>query len=440
MEIIKDFLSHTVSVDIHQVISFFVGELLEPFILILLGGIFVLAEISLAFTKGEFSENAALRRPQPALRLIATFCFVMAVVVATKNLDDDLLLHPSILAHWLLLTGLTSALTVAILFFGILLPRAIGETEVSSWLTKYLSHMAQVILRLIDPFARVVEFAVLRFLKFFGLHLYENAPASDEEVIHMMDEGLNTGVFKVSEKEMVQAVLDLDQHITASLMTPRSSFVWLNLDDEDEINWRHVAQSGHSEFPVFKGTHDHIKGVVCVKALWANLSLTGSVKLADVTSVPLYVSSTMTTGKLIEEFRLKKTHTALVIDEFGAVEGIVTLKDVMESIIGMLPKRGVQQYYPKVIEQPDGGWLSDALLDVDKAISLLGLPIKEKEQEENRYQTLGGFFLAHLGHIPHCGEFLVWENFRFEVISMKHHRIEKLLVTKVDSSQIDSEK
>lgn len=407
-------------------ISFFVRELLEPFILILVGGFFVLAEISLSITKGDLPANSSLRRPRPALRMMAIFSFVLSVVLATENLEGDLS-NPSALMHLILLLGLALFLTLLILFFGILLPRAIGETR-TSWFTKYVSRVAQGVTRFIDPLAMVMETFAIRFLSLFGLHLYENAPASDEEVIHMMDEGLTTGVFKPEEREMVQGVLDLDQQTTASLMTPRSSFTWLNLDDEDEVNWRRSIQSGYSEFPVFQGTHDQVKGIVSVKALWANLAMTGSVKLIDVIEAPLYISSTMTASKLIEEFRLKKRHTALVIDEFGVVEGIVTLKDVMEAIMGELPEKGVNQHYPEVTKQAEGQWLVDALIRMDEAIEVLNLPIKKDEEEENRYQTIGGFLLAKLGHVPHIGEFIIWQNIRFEVASMVGHRIEKIIV------------
>ncbi|MFI0347854.1 MAG: hemolysin family protein [Chthoniobacterales bacterium] len=414
----------------HQLIVFFVHELLEPLLLILFGGIVVLAEIFLNLRKGGLSQKHSSRRSRSVLWLTAIFFFMFAAVIATDNLHDEVL-RAGFLEYLMLLVGLALLLTLTVLFFGVVLPRAIGESLSVSWLTRALSQFACVMTSLLDPVASVSKTLTINILKIFGLHLYENAPASDNEVIHMMDEGLNSGVFKASEKEMVQGVLDLDEQITASLMTPRSCFVWLNLDDDNETNWRRVVQSGHSEFPVFQGTHDQIKGIVSVKALWANLSLTGSVKLADVTMVPPYVPSTMTASQLIEEFRGKKHHTALVIDEFGVIEGIVTLKDVMESIIGMLPERGVKQYYPVATGQADGSWIIDAMLNIEESIAAIGISLGENEQEGIRYQTIGGFFLAQLGHIPHAGEFILWKNFRFEVLSMNHHRIEKLLVRRL---------
>ena len=435
----------------HSLASFFVRELLEPFLLILIGGVFVLAEVSLKKTKKDQSfhlslhktknlftqsTDAAKKGSNPALRLVAIVFFVFASVIAMDNLHDEIS-QAHLLEHTVLVVGLTFLLTLLILFLGIVLPQTIGESCSSFLVVRSLSHLAQTMTHLLNPFALGAKFSVLKTFQFLGIPLDENASTSDNEVIQMMDEGLNSGVFKPSEREMVHGVLNLDEQMTTSLMTPRASFVWLNLDDDDETNWRCIAQSGHSEFPVFQGTHDHVMGIVSVKALWANLSLAGSVRLVDVTTEPLYVPSTMTASKLIEEFRAKKYHTALVIDEFGIVEGIVTLKDVMESIMGMLHERGVKQHYPSIAQQADGSWLIDAMLPIDEAMDLLQFSISESEQEEHRYQTIGGFFLAQLGHIPNAGEFILWENFRFEVLSMNHHRIEKLVVRVINRDSGD---
>jgi putative hemolysin len=159
--------------------------------------------------------------------------------------------------------------------------------------------------------------------------------------------------------------------------------------------------------------------------------MTGSVKLVDVLNQPLYVPSTMTAQRLIEEFRKTRRHLALVVDEFGVVEGMVALKDVVEAIVGRLPERGVRQHYPEIIAREDGGWLVDAQLDFEETAKAIGLVLPEEEIEENRYQTIGGFVLHHLGHIPEEGEKIDQEGFRFEIVDMDRQRIDKLLVTRI---------
>jgi len=250
-------------------------------------------------------------------------------------------------------------------------------------------------------------------------------------VLQMMDEGLESGAFDAAEKEMVEGVLELDEVNAAELMTPRSRVVWLDLDDPDEVNWRRIAGAGHSDYPVFQGSHDNVRGIVAVKSLWANLSMTGSVKLVDVLNQPLFVPSTMTAQRLIEEFRKSRRHVALVVDEFGVVEGMVSLKDVVEAIVGRLPERGVRQHYPEIIAREDGSWLVDAQLDFEETAQAIGLVLAEEEINENRYQTIGGFVLHHLGHIPEEGEMIDQEGFRFEIVDMDRQRIDKLLVTRI---------
>jgi putative hemolysin len=122
---------------------------------------------------------------------------------------------------------------------------------------------------------------------------------------------------------------------------------------------------------------------------------------------------------------------ALVVDEFGVVEGMVTLKDVVEAIVGRLPERGVRQHYPEIIPREDGSWLVDAQFDFEETAREIGLEYSSEEPGENRFQTVGGFVLHHLGHIPEEGEKLVWNSYRFEIVDMDRQRIDKLLVSRV---------
>jgi putative hemolysin len=213
---------------------------------------------------------------------------------------------------------------------------------------------------------------------------------------------------------------------------------WLDLDDTNEANWRRIAGAGHSDYPVFQGTHDNVMGMVDVKSLWANVSMTGGVRLADVLTHPLFVPATMTAPRLIEEFRNVRRHVALVVDEFGVVEGMVTLKDVVEAIVGRLPERGVRQNYPEIITREDGSWLIDAQLDFEETAQAISLELSDEELETNRYQTIGGFVLHHLGHIPEEGEKFQQNGFHFEVVDMDRQRIDKLLVSRDLKLSLDS--
>jgi len=261
-----------------------------------------------------------------------------------------------------------------------------------------------------------------------GVKKAAESQISEEEVRVLIDEGLSAGIFNKDEKDMVEGVFDLDEQNAGDLMTPRPRMIWLSLDDPDEENWRRIAGSGHSHFPVYQKTRDNVVGMISVKSLWANLSLAGRVELRALVTPPLYVPTTMPAGRLIEQFKKTGKHIALVVDEFGGLQGLVTLNDVMMAIVGNLPERE-QRHEPKAVQREDGSWLIDALLEIDEVKSALGITLDLPEEEEEEFSTLGGFIINQLGHIPTESEKIVWDCWEFEVIDMDRQRIDKVLVT-----------
>ncbi len=408
--------------------------ILFPVMMVLTGGCFVAADCALLKRRGDadgvISFISSGSRPRPGLRLGSIFFFTLASVLSTREI---LALEPFSSGRVLSVAIGTMAtlLSFLILVAGILLPRAIGEALPESLPMRILCRTALILTFWIDPLAELGWGAVSRILDTLKISRVRSAEQTEEEVLQILDEGLESGVLDAAEKEMVEGVLDLDDQTVADLMTPRSRVTWLDLDEPNEVNWRRIAGAGHSDYPVFQGNHDTIRGIVSVKSLWANLSMTGEVKLTDVLHQPLFVPSTMTGSRLIEEFRTARNHVALVVDEFGVVEGMVTLKDVVESIIGRLPERGVRQHYPEIVLREDGSWLIDAQLDLGETLLSLGLTLPEDDLSENRFQTIGGYVLHAIGHIPEAGEIVEREGLRFEVLAMDRRRIDKILVTRL---------
>lgn len=435
----------TPPLDLLRLLEEFAISLLLPIALIFTGGLFVMADVVLLKRRGDAdgvnSYIGSGSRPRPGLRLASVFFFTLASILTARDLIESFRTAPPIVLS--LGIGITSTiLAFLILLFGILLSRALGEALHESLPIRALSKLAHWLTIWLDPLAELGWTAVASVLRILGIDRVRTAEQSEEEVLQLMDEGLESGAFDPVEKEMVEGVLDLDEQSAAELMTPRSRVTWLDLDEPDEVNWRRIAGAGHSDYPVFQGTHDNIRGIVSVKSLWGNISLTGSVRLPDVLNAPLFVPATMTATRLIEEFRKTRRHVALVVDEFGVVEGMVTLKDVVEAIVGRLPERGVRQHYPEIILREDGSWLVDAQFDFEETAREIGLEYSSEEPGENRFQTVGGFVLHHLGHIPEEGEKLVWNSYRFEIVDMDRQRIDKLLVSRVvpadgKSTQVD---
>jgi putative hemolysin len=338
----------------------------------------------------------------------------------------------NIIASFLILTLLIPGVTVVV---GELLPKRLALTNPEGF--------AMTIAKPMMSFARLMTWPVNLLswttdfiLKIFRVKHVEEAGVSEEEVRQLIDQGLSTGVFEQSEKEMVEGVLDLDRQWAEDIMTPRAHMVWVNIEDSDDGNWRKIIASGHSDFPVYQGTRDHVVGMVSVKSLWANQALGGKKHLKDLLTQPLFVPVTMPANKLLETFKRSGRHIALVTDEFGGIQGLVSVFDVLESIVGDIP--GVEDDgKPIALQRGDGSWLFDAMIEIDVLKEKLGIEAFPDE-DEGEYQTLSGFILYHLGYIPVEGEKFKWEGYTFEIIDLDRHKIDKVLVVPYKAAEVET--
>lgn len=323
-----------------------------------------------------------------------------------------------------IIVGLITYLSVIL---GELVPKRLALANPES-IASGLARPMNALSRIASPIVNILNHSSDLLMALIGVKKAKESQISEEEVRVLIDEGLSAGVFKKAEKDMVEGVFDLDEQNAGDLMTPRARMIWLSLDDSDEENWRRIAGSGKSHFPVYQKTRDNVVGMISVKSLWANLSLAGRVELRALVTPPLYVPTTMPAGRLIEQFKKTGKHIALVVDEFGGLQGLVTLNDVMMAIVGNLPERE-QRHEPKAIRRDDGSWLIDALLEIEEVKNALGITLDLPGEEEDEFSTLGGFILDQLGHIPAEGEKVSWDCWDFEVIDMDRQRIDKVLVT-----------
>lgn len=281
--------------------------------------------------------------------------------------------------------------------------------------------------RWLSPIVTAINASTDWLLGLIGMKKNLTDSVSEDEVRIMIDEGLSTGVFRPEEKAMVEGVFELDDLTAEELMTPRAQLVCLSLTDPPEENWASIARSGHSHFPVYEGNRDNVTGMVSVKALWANLAMVGHADLRSVMSPPVYVPLTLPASTLLAEFKRSGRHNVLVADEFGGLQGMVTLKDVMMAIVGDLPEKG-QRGFPIAVQRADGSWLIDALMDIGDFKKQVGID-GDLPGEEDEFNTLAGYVLSSLGHIPKAGETFCWQSYRFEVVDMDRLRIDKVLVS-----------
>lgn len=332
-------------------------------------------------------------------------------------------------SHAVALIVVTVALTSFMLVFGELVPKRIGlayPERVASLLAGVMRALAW----LAAPFLRILELAaegILSLLRFRPPQ--DSAGVSNAEVRALIEQGLNAGSFNQAEQEMVTGVLELDELPVTELMTPRPKIVFLNLDDSDEYNWRKIVTSGHSQFPVYQSTRDHVIGIVTVKAIWANSAFGLPSSLRNVVEPALTIPNTLKAIHLLERFKSTGKHVAIVLDEFGVVEGLITLLDVLTAIVGELPEPG-HRSQPQVRKREDGSWLIDGTLPHSEFKSLLAISSLHGEAGAG-FQTVAGFVMKQFGRVPTAGDYFQFESWRIEVVDMDRHRIDKILVSRV---------
>ncbi|WP_156469110.1 hemolysin family protein [Cephaloticoccus primus] len=418
-------------------------ELLVIFLLLLANGAFAMAEIAIVSSRkarlqaladeGAPRARAALKLASEPTRFLSTVQIgitligILAGAFGGATLSDHLaapiatipLLAPY--AKVLAIFIVVSAITYCSLIVGELAPKriALGNPEARAMLVA--GPMARLS-QLAAPFVWLLTISTNGLLRVLGVGKETEQPPSEEEIANLIEEGMNAGVFHKAERAMVEGVLNLDEMPVTEIMTRRPQMVWLNVEDEDEINWRKIVTSGHSQFPVYENTRDQVIGVVTVKSLWANAAIGVSNKLRDHLTTPLLVPESVSAIQLLETFKKTGRHLALVTDEFGGIQGLVTLIDVMEAIVGDMPQLGDRKD-PGMEQQPDGSWLVDAALsieDLDQALAL------QAASPTASYETVGGFMIHHFGHVPTVGDAFLWQGWKLEVAELDGHRIDKV--------------
>jgi magnesium and cobalt exporter, CNNM family len=265
--------------------------------------------------------------------------------------------------------------------------------------------------------------AVLRLLR---VRSKPESPVSEQEVEILMEEGARAGIFEEEERDLVRRALRLDDRPVRELMTPRPKVVWLDADDLLEEVLRQARGAGHSYFPVARGDLDHLLGIAAVKDAWARqASGEPPDMLASLRPTPLVPEGAPATDAL-EAFKRSGLPIALVIDERGHIEGLVTLTDVLEALVGEVPDEAGPAEAP-IVRRKDGSWLVDGLMAADELKERLGFSELPREDEAD-YQTVGGMVMDALGRVPEEGDRFEREGYSFEVVDMDGRRVDKVLV------------
>jgi putative hemolysin len=316
-------------------------------------------------------------------------------------------------------------LTYVSLILGELVPKRLALTHPEAF--------ASVIARPMDllatagrPVVQLLSLSTDGVLRLFGIRQTQQPGVTADEIRVMLEQGTAEGVFEHIEHDMVSNVLGLDERHVGSILTPRTDVAFLDVHaSPDDIRER-LREDQHMVLPLCEGGLDHVIGFVRATTVLERLLDGRASDLATLAEPALFVPETMTLMKLLEQFKRTHLPVALVVDEFGSVNGLVSLTDVISAIVGNLPTEANEE--PMVVRREDGSWLLDGALDLDTVLRTLNAEAIVSDDDLLHYHTLGGFVMSILGRIPKTGDVFERGPFRFEVIDMDGNRVDRVLV------------
>ncbi len=431
--------------------------------LIVLNGLLAMAEIALVAARkarlqklvddGDRSAAAALALGADPNRFLSTIQIgITSIGILNGIFGEAALAEP--FAAWLeglgvrppwagyAATGLVVVVvTYVSIVVGELVPKRLGQLNPEG-IARLVARPMTLLAALSKPFVRLLSVSTEVLLRALGARGAQGPSVTEEEIHALLAEGSDAGVIERSEHAMVRNVFRLDDRQISSLMIPRADIVWLDVSDPLPVNLAKVAETEHSRFPVCRDGLDEVLGFIHTKQLLAQ-SLRGDlVDLTQGLQEMLYVPETLTGMELLENFRSSNTQIALVIDEYGEVQGLVTLQDLMEAITGEFATGDEDDSW--ACQREDGSWLLDGLIptpELKDRLDLRTLP----DEERARYQALSGMLMLMLGRMPQTGDTVTWENWRFEVVDMDGKRVDKVLATQIpipdtpDDGPVESE-
>lgn len=306
--------------------------------------------------------------------------------------------------------------------FGELIPKKLAMLKAEK-IARSTAGTMHFVSSILTPLVWLLSGVSTLIFKIFNIKKPSDSGVTEEEIKAMITEGSEHGSIEEDEKEIIERVFHLGDRNITSLMTHRTEIVWLDINDTVETAKSKLDEVIFSTYPLCDGVIDEIKGLVYVKDL---VKAAPSTKLQSLLKPALYVPENNTAYQLLEKIKTSKIHASFIVDEYGTVEGMITLNDIMEAIVGDVPQTGQDEY--EIIKREDGSFLVDALIQFYDFLSYFERAGWMNEGE-HEFDTLAGFVLHELEHIPVTGEKFSWKDFNFEIIDMDGQRIDKILVT-----------
>lgn len=432
------------------------GEILVIFLLLLLNGVFAMSEMAIVSARKVRLQQLAKegnRRARNTLKLAVdpnTFLSTVQVGITTIGVLSGAFGGATLAQK--IATGLkaipvlepySDALGVGIvvvlvtylsLIIGELVPKRLALNNAER-IAMVVAAPMDFLSKLTSPLVKLLSASTNFVLWALRVKPSDEPAITQEEIEILIEQGTQSGALEEVEQDILESVLRLDEQRVGAVMTARPQIVWLDLDDSPEVMRQKIASSPYSRFLVSKDSLDNILGVAYVRDILAQSFTDAPWDLKALLRPPLFVPESMSTLKLLDLFKKKGTHIAVIVDEYGVIQGMITDTDILESIVGDLPAIDELEE-PQAIRRDDGSWLLDGMLPIDRLKRLFNIDRLPNEELGN-FQTLGGFVIVRLESIPMSGDWFECGNLRFEVVDMDGRRVDKVLVTPAQNDEVD---
>lgn len=320
--------------------------------------------------------------------------------------------------HWLAFASIF--LTLTMLFITEMIPKTIGALYWKK-LAPFTAYSVKFLITMTYPFVISFEYIARLLARGKGPE-----KITEEEIKQILEEGTQAGIIKEIEHEMLESIFRLGNRRINILMIPRMEIEWIDIHASPEELRQQLEESSHTRFPVCDEELDEVIGLVTSKDILNHVLSNGVLDLKAVVKPPLYVPENMRVVQLLEIFKKTPDHLALVTDEYGGIQGLITLHDVLESIVGDVPSTSILPE-TQIVQRKDGSWLVDGMLPIDELKEQFDIEMLPDEAKST-YRTLGGLCMQQMGSIPHVGDTFTWQKFQFKVVKMDGRRVEKVLI------------
>jgi putative hemolysin len=425
------------------------NDILLLFLLIVLNGVFAMSEIAIvsarrarlmqmaeAGRKG--ASHALTLASEPTRFLSSVQVGITSIGILNGAIGEGAIaarLRPTLeqvpvlapYADTLSLAIMVGVLTYVSLIIGELVPKRLALIHPET-IASAIARPMEIVAAVARPIVLLLSVSTDSILRLFRVRQAKQPGVTADEVRVMLEQGAEEGVFEPTQHELVTNVLNLDDRHVGAVLTRRSDIVYLDIRDSADTIREKMRDQTHSVLPLCDGGLDKVLGFVRSTKVMEQILETRQPDLSALGEPPLFVPETMTLMKLLEQFKRTHLPVALVVDEFGDVEGLVSFTDVISSIVGDLPTEPGEE--PAIVQREDGSWLLDGAVDLDAALRTLGAEAIVSDEDRQHFHTLGGLAMVALGRVPRTGDVFERGDYRFEVVDMDGNRVDRILASR----------